>query len=86
MQEFGRPFVAPKCDHCGLITRFYHEPDLRVLKLPKRPNPVEDEDVDVRSGRAGGLCLAVRPDAEHRVIGAGIELGEDRDAHSGRRV
>ncbi len=62
-------------------------PELSSGEAPRRRHdPVQHEHVDVRSGRAGGLRLAVRPHAEHRIMGAGVELGEDRDAHTGTRV
>ncbi len=42
---------------------------------------VEDEDADVGAGVADGDRLAVRPDAEHGICGAGVELGDDGYAH-----
>ena len=42
---------------------------------------VQDEHAHVGAGVARGDRLAVRPDAEHRVGGARIELGDDRDLH-----
>jgi hypothetical protein len=42
---------------------------------------VEDEDGDLGAGVAGGDGLAVRPDAEDGICGAGLELGDDGYAH-----
>ncbi len=42
---------------------------------------MQDEHPHVGAGIAGCDGLAVRPDAEHGVGGARIELGDDRDLH-----
>ncbi len=42
---------------------------------------MEDEHAHVRAGVARGERLAVRPDAEHRVGGPRVVLGDDGDAH-----
>ena len=48
---------------------------------------MQHEHAHVRAGVARRDRLAVRPQPEHRVGGAGIELGDDRDAdrHASRR-
>jgi hypothetical protein len=42
---------------------------------------VQHEHAHVRAGVARRDRLAVRPHAEDRVLGAGVELGDDRDPH-----
>ena len=48
---------------------------------PRRDRAVQHEHAHVGAGVARGERLAVRPDAEHRVGGARVVLGDDGDAH-----
>ena len=43
---------------------------------------MQHEHAHVGPGVAGGQRLAVRPDAEHRVGGARVVLGDDDHAHA----
>ena len=47
----------------------------------RRDRAVQHEHAHVGAGVARGERLAVRPDAEHRVGGARVVLGDDGDAH-----
>ena len=52
--------------------------DVRVLVLHRLVPPPRE------CGRAGlrrGERLPMRPDAEHRILGARVELGDNRDPH-----
>ncbi len=61
-------------------------PRIAVAQAPGgRDRPVQDDDVDVGAGVARGERLAVRPDAEHRVVGARVELRDDADLHASTR-
>jgi hypothetical protein len=43
---------------------------------------MQHEDAHVRARVPGRQRLAVRPDAQHRVGGTGVVLGNDGDAHA----
>ncbi len=47
----------------------------------RRDDPVQHDDVDVGARRLRRPRLLVRPDAEHRVVGARVELGDDEGLH-----
>jgi hypothetical protein len=47
----------------------------------RRHNTVEDYDTNFGAGGDRGLRLAVSPDAEHRVVCARVELGDDGNLH-----
>jgi hypothetical protein len=42
---------------------------------------VQHEDDELGAGVTRGERLAVRPDAEHRIVAARVELGDDGYAH-----
>ena len=58
----------------------------RAQRRLRRHRAVQDEHAHVGPGVARGERLAVRPDAEHRVGGARVVLGDDRDAHLATRL
>ena len=53
---------------------------------PRRHQTVQDEHAHIGAGVPGGARLAMRPDSEHRVSAAGVELGDDGDLHQRRWV
>ncbi len=52
----------------------------------RRHRPVEDEHADLGARVARGERLAVGPDAEHRIGGARVVLGDDGDLHAAAPV
>ena len=48
----------------------------------RRDDPVQHEHAHLGARVARGDRLLVRPDAEDRVVGARVELGDDEDLHA----
>jgi hypothetical protein len=46
-----------------------------------RHNTVQNDDTNLSPSGDRGLRLAVSPDAEHRVVCARVELGDDGNLH-----
>ena len=71
----------------GLLARLAHELGQRARgaaravreRGARRDQAVQDEHAHLRAGVARGERLAVRPDAQHRVALARVELGYDGD-------